>query len=139
MKSEDIVTMLAQIIHQTIDRPWRDVYTFASDPWNIHLWAAGLAKGLTPHGDIWIADGGPIGMVKIRFLPSNDFGVIDHIVTMPDGFEVYNALRVTPNGQGALISFTLLKLPEMSEDDFNHDASLVTADLATLKRLIESG
>jgi hypothetical protein len=130
--------MQAQIIHQTIDRPWRDVYDFASDPWKIHLWAAGLAKGLMPHGDIWIADGGAIGMVKIKFRPNNDLGVIDHIVTMPDGYEVYNALRVTPNGSGALVAFTLLRLPDMSEDDFEHDAALVAADLAMLKLLIEN-
>ena len=49
------------------------------------LWASGLASGLTRNGDDWIADGGPIGNVRVRFAPPNDFGVIDHRVTLPGG------------------------------------------------------
>lgn len=130
--------MKSKLVHQSINCPWRDVYEFASDPTKIHLWAAGLATGLTAEGDSWIADGGPIGNVKIHFAARNEFGVIDHVVTMPNGMEVYNALRVTPNGTGAEVSFTLLQLPEMSDHSFEEDARLIQADLLALKHLLET-
>lgn len=130
-------SMTAKIVHLTINRPWRSVYDFASTPSKMPLWAAGLASGLTPQGQDWIASG-PLGDVTVRFAPSNDFGVIDHVVTMPDGLEVYNALRVSPNGDGCEIAFTVLQLPGMSDDDFKNDAELVYKDLITLKKLLET-
>ncbi|MNT71994.1 hypothetical protein D3C72_2105520 [compost metagenome] len=101
-------------------------------------WAAGLAGGLKPDGEDWIADGGPLGEVRVNFAPLNEFGVIDHVVTLPDGMKVYNALRVTPNGSGAEVSFTLLRLPDMTDEDFERDAEMVRVDLETLKSLLET-
>ncbi len=57
--------------------------------------------------------------------------------TCCDGLKVYNALRVTPNGDGAEIAFTLLQLPGMTDDDFTRDAGLVKTDLETLKSIVE--
>lgn len=130
-----MTTMLSRIVHVTINRPWREVYAFASDPAKMPLWAAGLASGLTQDGEDWIASG-PLGDVRVHFAKPNDFGVIDHVVTMPDGLEVYNALRVTPNGDGAEVSFTLLKLEGMSDADFERDGEMVRADLEALKALV---
>lgn len=129
--------MPSKIVHLSIDKPWEEVCDFASNPENMPLWAAGLASGLTRDGDEWIADGGPLGSVRVSFAAKNNLGVIDHVVTMPDGLKVYNALRVTPNGDGAEIAFTLLQLPGMTDDDFARDAGLVKADLETLKSIIE--
>ena len=128
--------MISRIVHMAIDRPWREVYAFASDPEKMPLWAAGLASGLRQDGEAWIASG-PLGEVRVRFAEPNDFGVIDHVVTLPDGMQVYNALRVTPNGDGAEIAFIVLRLPGMTEEDHNRDASAVLADLKTLKGLME--
>jgi hypothetical protein len=127
----------AKIIHISIDLPWRAVYDFAHRPENMSLWAAGLATGLTQDGDEWVADGGAVGDVRIRFLPPNDFGVIDHEVTLPGGMVVYNALRVVPNGDGAEVMFTLLRQADMDDADFQQDATLVQRDLETLKTLLE--
>ncbi|MCP8893668.1 SRPBCC family protein [Shinella daejeonensis] len=129
--------MPARIIHRTIARDWRDVYAFASRPENMPAWASGLAAGLTRNGDEWIADGGPIGAVRVRFAPDNDFGVIDHRVTLPDGGIVENALRVVPNGDGAEVMFTLLKQPGMDEAAFEADAAHVARDLDALASLLE--
>lgn len=133
-----MTTLPARIIHCSIARDWRQVYAFASRPEKISLWAAGLASGLTPDGTDWIADGGPIGEVRVRFAPKNDFGVIDHTVMMPDGRVVHNALRVVPNGDGAEVMFTLLRLPGMDDAAFETDAAQVARDLETLKELMET-
>ncbi len=127
----------ARIIHRTIRRDWRAVYAFAARPENMPLWASGLAAGLTRDGDDWIADGGPVGNVRVRFTPPNDFGVIDHKVTLPNGIEVENALRVVPNGDGAEVMFTLLRQPDMDDAAFERDAAHVAQDLETLARLME--
>lgn len=130
-------TMPARIIHCTIARNWREVYAFASKPENMPKWASGLALGLTQDGDDWIADGGPVGNVRVRFAPQNAFGVIDHTVAMPDGLVVHNALRVVPNGDGAEVMFTLLRLPGMDDAAFEADAAHVSRDLEALKELME--
>ncbi|MES5044477.1 SRPBCC family protein [Rhizobium nepotum] len=130
--------MQSRIIHRSVEKPWSHVYDFISDPQNMPHWAAGLAGGLKPDGEDWIADGGPLGEVRVNFAPVNEFGVMDHVVTLPDGRKVYNALRVTPNGSGAEVSFTLLRLQDMTDEDFEQDARAITADLETLKSLLET-
>lgn len=130
--------MQSRIIHLSVEKPWAEVYDFVSDPQNMPRWAAGLGGGLKPDGQDWIADGGPLGEVRVNFAPANEFGVIDHVVTLPDGLKVYNALRVTPNGSGAEVSFTLLRLPDMTDADFERDGQMVRADLETLKALLEA-
>lgn len=127
----------ARIVHRTIQRDWRMVYDFASRPENMPLWASGLAAGLTRDGDDWIADGGPVGNVRVRFAPPNDFGVIDHTVTMPDGLRVENALRVVPNGDGAEVMFTLLRQSGMDDEALASDAAHIARDLDSLAERME--
>ncbi|MBB3393076.1 hypothetical protein FHT82_005865 [Rhizobium sp. BK275] len=129
-------TMPARIVHITIKRDWRDVYDFAGRPENMPLWASGLASGLEPDGEDWIAHG-PLGIVRVSFVPANEFGVIDHTVTIESGLRVYNALRIVPNGDGCEVMFTLLRLPGMTDDQFAADAAHVQKDLAALKSLME--
>ena len=132
-----MTTMPARIIHRTIQRDWRAVYAFAAKPENMPLWASGLASGLTRDGEDWIADGGPIGNVRVRFAPPNDFGVVDHTVTLPSGLVVENALRIVPNGDGCEVMFTLLRQPDMDDAAFESDAAHVTRDLEALAKLME--
>lgn len=131
-----MVTMPARIIHRSIDRNWRDVYAFAGAPQNMPLWASGLASGLERSGDDWIA-GGVLGIVKVSFVPHNEFGVIDHTVTIESGLRVYNALRVVPNDDGCEVMFTLLRMPGMTDEQFEADAAHVARDLDALKSLME--
>ncbi len=131
-----MTTYPARIVHVSIARDWRSVYDFASRPENMPLWAAGLATGLEREGDDWIAHG-PLGDVRVRFVSANNLGVIDHIVTPEAGPAVYNAFRVTPNGSGAEVMFTLLQVPGMSDTDFAADANAVLNDLQTLKSLLQ--
>ncbi len=131
-----MTTMPARIIHTSIDRDWRDVYDFAGKPENMPLWASGLASGLDRDGNDWIARG-VLGTVRVSFVPTNEFGVIDHTVTIESGLRVYNALRIVPNGDGCEVMFTLLKLPGMTDAQFAADAAHVDKDLGTLKSYME--
>jgi len=129
-------TMTAKIVHISIDRHWREVYGFAGRPENMPLWASGLASGLEQDGEDWVAKG-ILGTVRVSFTPRNEFGVIDHTVTIESGLKVHNALRVVPNGDGCEVMFTLLKLPGMTDEQFDADAAHVLKDLGTLKSLME--
>ncbi|KQY22593.1 MULTISPECIES: hypothetical protein [Rhizobium/Agrobacterium group] len=132
-----MAAMDAKIIHITIERQWRDVYAFAAKPENMPLWASGLAAGLEPDGEDWVAHGA-LGNARIRFTPLNDFGVLDHLVTLETGVQVHNALRVVANGSGAEVMFTLLRQPAMSKEQFDDDAAWVKKDLTALKERLEA-
>lgn len=129
----------ARIVHVGIDRDWRAVYAFASDPENMRHWASGLAAGLTRDGQDWVGDGGPLGDIRIRFAPDNALGVIDHTVTLPDESVVFNALRVTPNQAGAEVAFIVLRQSGQDDVAFEADVAHVLKDLLTLKALMEAG
>lgn len=113
------------------------VYAFASQPENLPRWAAGLGSGVTRDGADWRVDT-PQGRLRMRFAPTNGYGVVDHTVILPDGTEVDVPVRVVPNASGAEVSVTLFRQPGMSEADFERDALAVAADLAALKRLLEA-
>jgi hypothetical protein len=130
-------TSPARIVHLSIDRPAAEVSAFVGDPRNTQQWASGLSKGLKQHGEDWIGDGGPLGDIHVRFAPKNDLGVADHTVTLPDGTHVYNALRVTPNGDGAEVAFTVVRQASQDDAAFEADAAHVLKDLQALKALLE--
>lgn len=120
-----------------IDRPAAEVYDFAADPLNLPRWAAGLAGSTVERdGEQWFTES-PMGRVTFTFAPRNDFGVLDHDVTLPSGETVYNPLRVISDGDGCEVVFTLRQRPEMTDEDFERDADAVAKDLATLKSQIE--
>lgn len=119
-------------------RPADEVYAFAADPRNLPRWAAGLAGTTVEEVDgRWVTDS-PMGRVTFTFAPPNEFGVLDHDVTLPDGQTVHNPLRVLRDADGSEVVFTLRHRPGMSEDDVERDAAAVAADLATLKVVLES-
>jgi len=121
-----------------IDRPVTEIYAVAADPSNLPKWAAGLA-GSTVHrdGEQWSTES-PMGRISFTFAPRNEFGVLDHEVTLPTGETVYNPLRVISDGDGGEVVFTLRKRPGMSEEEFERDADAVARDLAALKSLLET-
>jgi hypothetical protein len=131
--------MVHQSIHvgTTIDRPAGDVYDYASDPMNLSSWAAGLAQqDVQLVSGQWVVDS-PMGRIVVAFAARNDFGVLDHDVTLPGGDTVRNPMRVIPNGDGCDVVFTVRRRAGMSETDFAADVEAVTADLAALRTLME--
>lgn len=123
-------------LSEHIDRPAAEVYTYAADPHNTPQWAAGLAGSIEQVDGQWVADS-PMGRIIIKFAERNEYGVLDHDVTLPSGETVHNPMRVLPDGDGAEIVFTVRQRPGMTDDDFARDADAVQADLRTLKDLLE--
>ena len=121
-----------------IERPWRAVYEFASDPRNLPRWAAGLAGSEVQREVSQWSMNSPMGRVLVSFVPENVYGVMDHTVTLPDGESVLNPLRVMPleDESRCEVVFTLRR-GTMSDAEFAQDAAAVAEDLATLKELCE--
>ncbi len=119
-----------------IDRSADEVYAFAADPANLPQWAPGLCTSVEQVDGEWIAETG-MGRVVLTFAPTNPFGVLDHDVTMPSGETVHNPMRVTVDGGGSELVFTLRRQPGMSDHDFNRDADAVLSDLTRLKQVLE--
>ncbi|WP_185091106.1 SRPBCC family protein [Gordonia oryzae] len=128
--------MRSRHVSQVIAAPPDHVYQFASDPGNLALWASGLAQApVTRRGSELLVES-PMGTVSVRFVPPNDFGVIDHDVTLPSGSTVTNPVRVLAHPDGSEVVFTLRQL-DLTDEEFDRDAATVAADLARLSDLVE--
>ncbi len=114
------------------------VYDFVSSGANLPKWAPAFCLSAKQSKDGWLVET-PQGPVTIRLAPKNSFGVVDHDVIPAQGSAVHVPMRVIPNGSGTEVLFTLLKTPEMSDERFNEDMRLVQQDLATLKKVLETG
>jgi len=125
----------ATTLSVSIERPPREISDFVSQPRNLPRWAVGLARSVRPDGESWIADTAQ-GPVRLRFAPSNAFGVLDHYVRPVAGREIA-VPRVVPNGAGSEVLITVFQQPEMTEAQYQEDLGLVRRDLERLKRVLE--
>jgi hypothetical protein len=127
----------AQTVCQTIAASPDAVYAFARQMKNLPRWASGLASGVSEEGGRWFTDS-PMGRAQVAMVPRNEFRVLDHDVTLPDGQTVHNAFRVTPAGDGSVVSFVVLRQPGMTDEGFKADQVHVAKDLVALKELLEA-
>lgn len=113
-------------ISEWIDAPPDAVYAFAADRTQLSRWAGGLADP-------------SLGDADVEFAPLNEFGVLDHVVTLPSGQTFYNpmrVLRVDGNTATCEVVFTLRRQPDTSDEQFDADAAAVAADLRRLRDLL---
>jgi hypothetical protein len=120
----------------SIDKPAEKVYQFASNPANFPVWVEFIKSMRKETENVWFAET-DIGKLKIDFVPKNEFGIIDHLVKLPDGSTVNNPMRVVENGKGSELIFTLFWMPDRTEEEFNQDAKLVETDLKKIKQILE--
>ena len=128
--------MKSRTITCSIDRPPAAVCDFASNPVNLPKWVRSFCLSVRKSGNEWQMET-PTGWVGIRFVPVNELGVLDHVVTLPDGQSILNPMRVVANREGSEVIFTLFQLPGMSDEQFEKDAGMVEADLRSLKAVLE--
>ncbi|MEO6701833.1 MAG: SRPBCC family protein [Jatrophihabitantaceae bacterium] len=131
------MTVQSRHLSVAIQRPADEVYRFAGNPANLPRWAAGLSSSVTEQDGQWVADS-PMGQITIEFAPANEFGVLDHAVTMPSGQVVHNPMRVLTDGEGCEVVFTVRSRDGMTTDEFEADCAAVAADLAGLQQLLET-
>lgn len=130
------MTSQSRHVSTTIDRPAGDVYDYASNPANLPAWAPGLTSSVELVDGRWTAES-PMGRIVIAVAPRNEFGVLDHDVTVASGETFHNPMRVIGNGDGCDVVFTVRRQAGMTDDEFARDAGLVQADLDRLKQVME--
>lgn len=123
-------------ISVSINEPADAVYAFTSNPENFPKWVA-FVRSIAKQGDFWIGKT-ELGEIKFKFSPQNNFYVLDHQVTLSSGETVSNPLRVVANNKGCEVIFTLFRLPNRTDEEFNADARAVTGDLHKLKSIMEN-
>jgi len=126
-----------RVVFHPVAAPASAVYDYARQRDNMPRWAAGLVSNIGEADGAWFTDT-PGGRIRIAMAPRNEFGVLDHVVTLPDGGATHNAMRVTPVGDGSLLTFVVLRPPEATDAEFERDCGLVAADLKTLATLVET-
>jgi hypothetical protein len=124
----------------SINRDPVTVYEFVFNLENLPRWASKAFQSIKQVNSGWIAET-PEGPAKVSLTQRNDFGVLDHYVSLSSlGVEVYVPMRVVRNGiNGSEVVFTLFHTPDMSEEKFAQDMGMVEQDLKNLKSIIEEG
>ncbi|HUN33714.1 MAG TPA: hypothetical protein VMU95_17020 [Trebonia sp.] len=130
------MTVESRHLSERIGRPAEEVYSYASDPANLPHWAPGLGDGVEQVDGQWFAETAE-GRVGLAFAARNDFGVLDHYVTLGSGEVIYIPMRVIADQNGSEVLFTLRRRPGMTDAEFQADATAVMADLARLKNILE--
>jgi Polyketide cyclase / dehydrase and lipid transport len=124
-------------VSTVIRRSAAEVYAYAADLDNLPRWAGGLTESaVVREGDALVTDS-PMGRIRLTFAPPNDFGVLDHDVTLASGQTTHNPLRVLAHPDGAEVVFTIRQLA-MTDDELARDAALVQADLERLRTILET-
>jgi hypothetical protein len=131
------MTSRSRHISERIARPADEVYDYAADPASLPQWAPGLGSSVEKIDGQWFVET-PQGRVGFAFVQRNEYGVLDHYVTVPSGEVVYIPLRVIADGSGSEVVFTLRRRPGMSDQDFKADADAMAADLSRLRQVLEA-
>jgi hypothetical protein len=126
----------ARVVSQALAVDAQLVYDFARKTENLPRWASGLSAGVQKENGVWFTQS-PMGRVAVAMARKNVFGVLDHDVTLPDGTVVHNAMRVSPAGDGCVLTFLVLRMPGTEAEAFTADIAHVRKDLRALKRLLE--
>ncbi len=129
--------LTAHTLTISIAAPRVVVCSYVANVENLPRWASAFCKTVRKRGERWEVES-PQGWVGIEFVPANEHGVLDHVVTLSPETRVQVPMRVVDNGSGSEIIFTLFQSPGMSDEDFRRDVAMVTSDLHTLKMLLEA-
>jgi hypothetical protein len=125
-------------LSEWIDRHADEVYEYAADPANLPQWAPGLGSSVEKVEDRWFVETSS-GRVGFAFVQRNEYGVLDHYVTLPSGQVVYNPMRVIADQSGYQVVFTLRRQPGTSDEDFRADTDAVSAELTRFSKGLKSG
>lgn len=121
----------------SIPQSFERVNAFLSDPANWTLWASGLGEmQVDAATGAWTAQQDGVGMVTIVFTPPNEFGILDHRVTLPDGSEAVVPVRAIANGGSTEVVLTLFRQPGMDDATWKRDEEWVKEDLRRLQSAI---
>jgi hypothetical protein len=128
------------VVTVSIARRYAEVYSFCADPLNFGRWNL-LPNALLEQigGNEYLVDL-PQGRRVMRFMPHNDFGVLDYQVYTPGELSgPTRPLRLIPNEAGVDLQMTWFHQPGVSDEQFRSEVEWLRSDLLRLKTFLESG
>lgn len=126
----------SKMLRVVIERLPDEVYEYAVNPEHLPEWAKSFCSSVRREGNEWLVQT-PEGLVQLEFAERNEYGILDHYVTVAPGQRVLNPMRVIPNGMGSEVIFTFFKPDEMPTEQFEREAENVKSDLLRLKSVLE--
>ncbi|GGF17850.1 polyketide cyclase [Halobacillus andaensis] len=126
----------ARTVSVTIEARAEDVIRFVREPMNLAAWAKSFCQSVAYKNGEWYVETGE-GSARVRFVEENPYGVVDFYLTLATGEEMVHPLRVMPNGERCEVAATLFRRPEVSEEDFMLDGSMLLDDLRRLNQTME--
>ncbi|ARF81787.1 hypothetical protein ACIG0C_20820 [Kitasatospora aureofaciens] len=123
----------------SIRRPVAEVFAFLADPANWPAWAVVNVKAVEPTDDPdWWLMTTPRGPARLRIRGNAALGILDHDY-VEDQASWQVPARVVANGTGAEFMITFFQPPTFTDAFFDEQIALVDTELATLKRILETG
>jgi hypothetical protein len=126
----------ARTVSVSIFRDARETYEYIRTTSHLTAWATGLGAVTGEIDDVVQIDT-PNGPGTLKFAPPNDFGILDHTITLEGGVVTEVPMRVLPNGEGCEVMLTIFQPEDMTEREFSRDANWVKRDLETLRDALE--
>jgi hypothetical protein len=133
--SEDV--QRSEVVHISILSPPSAVIGFVRDVYNWKTWAPWIKDVERSSERDWVLDT-DAGTMKLHFVETNSFGVLDHVVALASGVRAFNPMRVVPNGRGSELVMVVFHRPDASDEEFEGDVAAVRADFARLKVAAEA-
>jgi hypothetical protein len=120
-----------------IARPAKDVYEFLVEPRNFPKWVGGIEPGFTQIGPNEWSGEMAMGERIVRFCERNRFGVLDHAMFAKGTEPMITPMRVVPNGDDCLLTFTFFRRGAMTDEQFASAVEWMTTDFLALRSLLE--
>ncbi|WP_410575701.1 hypothetical protein [Amycolatopsis sp. cmx-4-61] len=123
----------------SIQRSVAEVFAFLVNPANWPAWAVVNVKAIEPTDDPdWWLMTTPHGPARLRIRGNAELGLLDHdYVEDQAAWQV--PARVVPNATGAEFMMTFFQPPAFTDAFFDEQIALLDTELATLKRILETG
>lgn len=113
------------------------VVRFLADGANLPKWAIGFAADVRSSGDQWVVTTHSGAEIDTRVVTHDSTGTVDFVMTPGPGVTATAWTRVVPIAGGALLAFTQVQQPGMSDEIFDTQVRAVTHELAALRAMLE--
>ena len=124
-------------VNQFINIDAQTAYDFIKDLSNLSQWATSFVSDVSIENGVASLKQDD-GELKLQFVQQNIFGVLDHVITLPSGAQIYQPMRVLPNAGGSEVILTLLESIDLKGEKLKKEAELMQNDLENLKALLEA-
>jgi hypothetical protein len=115
-----------------------EVFEYVRVPENQPSWGINFALSTRPLSDGRYVMRTPFGEMSYRVEADPRCRTVDFVFGAPGGGESILPTRVVPHGSGAVFTFTIHRVPGMSDAEWEGGRRGLDEELAELKKLLEA-